>query len=149
FSLLVQGMSIGPLLKRLGLVGAPTGSPQETRRLASGILACEAALAELSQRCNTEAHPSWAIELMVQQYRARLSDLRAEITRIQPDCLERQEEQANKSRESALSAEKSAYQEAQIHGWLTEAEWAEIRARIDAELVEIGAKQPTKDESPT
>jgi len=146
FSLLVQGMSIGPLLKRLGLVGAPAVNTQETRRLASDIMACEAALSELNRLRETEAHPNWAIELIVENYRSRLSGFRTEMAALQPDYFERQEEQAIKAREAALSAEKSAYQEAQIQGWLTEAEWGQIRARIDAELVEVSAKHLRTDD---
>jgi CPA1 family monovalent cation:H+ antiporter len=144
FSLLAQGMTLGPLLQRLGVVSAQPGDAVETRRLASEIMACEAALSELKGLRDTEAHPSWAIELIVERYRVRLADLRAEMSRYQPDYAAAQDAQAREARRTAITAEKGAYQEAERQGWLSEDEWRQIRGRLDSELLEVVSRQPVE-----
>lgn len=142
FSLLVQGTTIGPLLKRLNLAGEPIQEPKERRRLASEILACQAALAELERLRTGEAHPNWSIELLVQDYRTRLRLLEEALDSVHPDHREFRETQFNSARRSLLVAEKSAYHEAERKGWLDEEDWRQISARIDAELVALqGARK--------
>jgi CPA1 family monovalent cation:H+ antiporter len=137
FSLLAQGLTVGPLLKRLGLAGVPSNAPEEQRRLAGEIMGGEAALAELDRLRQTEAYPNWAIERMSQEYRARLALLEEELSHLQPNYKALHEQQIHKARQLALTAEKSAVLEAEQHGWLTADDLRQITARIDAELVAL------------
>ncbi len=144
FSLLVQGMTVGPLLKRLGLVDDRAASTGETRRLASEIMACEAAISELQRFRQSEAHPNWAIELLVENYRNQLHNLETQMLSQAPDYLARQRREAREAHTVALAAEKSAFQEAEHQGWLTPEVWLQIRERLDRELVALQG-DPTPD----
>lgn len=137
FSLLAQGLTIGSLLTRLGLSGVPAAETAEHRKLEGDILACEAALAELDRTRSSEAHPGWAVEMLVQDYRIRLSALSAAMESIDPGFRDRERRRTHHSRRLALLAEKSAYREAERRGWLTEEDLKGIAARIDAELVAL------------
>lgn len=140
FTLLVQGVTIGPLLKRLGLAGGASDAVQDLGRLASDMVACEAAIAELERLRAAEAHPNWAVELLTNDYRVRLKELEKAMETAQPDHRLLQQNQADRARRLALLAEKSAYRAAEREGWLDEAEWREIADRLDAELVALRAE---------
>ena len=141
FSLLVQGTTVGPLLKRLSLTKGAAENPREQRRLASEILACEAALAELERLRHTEAHPNWAVELLTRDYRTRLNTLEEALAELEPDHPVITEQQSREARRLALTAEKSAYQEAERKGWLDAEDWKELTRRIDAELIALKGQQ--------
>jgi monovalent cation:H+ antiporter, CPA1 family len=136
FSLLAQGLTIGPLLKRLGLAETRT-KESEYHRLASEALAVEAALRELERLLATEAYPNWAIKTLTEQYQARRAWLAAAVGELglSPETLE--EARAIEARRLALMAEKGALYEAERRGWLEEEEWRRLVARIDNELLAL------------
>ena len=139
FSLLVQGSTVGLLLQKLGLSHAPgdgtdaVGTDEE-RRLAAELIGCRAALMELNHIRSRETHPNWAIELLTQRYRTQVGDLEAALERLQPDYRTRHRELADAAHLRVLTAEKSAFQEAERQGWLTAQDWSRIAARLDKEL---------------
>lgn len=141
FSLLVQGMTLGPLLRKLGLAGtSEKGSADDNvyaRRLAGEIMACEAALAQLESFKRSEAYPNWSVELLRLDYHARLENLQSRLATVRPDYARTRTQQAATARRQALLAEKSALQEAQRQDWLGEADWQRMTADIDAKLVAI------------
>jgi CPA1 family monovalent cation:H+ antiporter len=138
FSLLAQGLTIGSLLTRLGLSRQSTAEPDaERRRLASEVVACQAALLELGRLRSSDAHPAWSIETLIRDYRERLSALEAEMEAAYPNYRALDVEQTTTARRRALEAEKSAYRDAENQGWLTQEDWRQIAARIDAELVAL------------
>ena len=141
FSLLAQGMTLGPLLRRLGLAGtAQTGKAEDgaiARRLASEIMACEAALAQLESFKRSEAYPNWSVELLGLDYRARLADLQSQLASARPAFARSRAEQTAEARRQTLLAEKSALKEAQRQDWLDEADWQRLAADIDARLVAL------------
>jgi CPA1 family monovalent cation:H+ antiporter len=114
FSLLAQGLTIGPLLRRLGL------TETRTERLAA-----------------SEAYPNWAIKLLTEKYRAELAALaeRQKALDLSNETLEA--EQALEVRRLALQAEKGALNEAERRGWLDEEDWRHLAARIDSELTSL------------
>jgi monovalent cation:H+ antiporter, CPA1 family len=140
FSLLVQGLTVGPLMKRLGLCNVQSQEPKDQRRLASELVACQAALAELEHLRGTEAHPNWSIELLMREYRARLTLLEQMLEEAQPGHKVLHRKQAARAQRLALEAEKSALQEAERQGWLDEDDWRDLSARIDGELVALSAE---------
>lgn len=136
FSLLVQGLTIGPLLRRLGLTET-RAERSEYQRLAGEILAREAALRELERLWASEAYPSWAIKLLTEQYRAELAALTEARQALDLGHETREEERALEVRRLALLAEKSALNEAERRGWLDEQDWRQLAARIDSELTAL------------
>jgi CPA1 family monovalent cation:H+ antiporter len=136
FSLLAQGLTIGPLLRRLGLTETrPERS--EYQRLAGEAFAREAALRELERLAASEAYPNWAIKLLTEKYRAELAALaeRQKALDLSNETLEA--EQALEVRRLALQAEKGALNEAERRGWLDEEDWRHLAARIDSELTSL------------
>lgn len=75
-SLLGQGMTIGPLLRRLHLSGQ-SRSETEQEHLAAQTIAVSAALQELLKHQTGETFPEWALAGLLAEYRARLSSLDA------------------------------------------------------------------------
>jgi CPA1 family monovalent cation:H+ antiporter len=140
FSLLAQGLTIGPLLKRLGL--ATTETPQtEYHRLASEAMACEAALRELEEHWVAGRHPTWAIKTLAERYQARLAELTQAIEALEMTGGSREEERGRHVRRLAVLAEKSVLQDAERRGWLDEEEWKRLTARIDEELAGLAAER--------
>lgn len=145
FSLLVQGTTIGPLLKRLNLCSAPS-EPTEQRALIGEFVAVNAALAELDRIRTLEAHPNWSIELLAQRYRDRLTILEKELQSAQPNGLAQYKAAANRAHATALAAEKVALAEAERSGLLEGDDWRDLGARIDAELLALHSR--TVEEQP-
>jgi CPA1 family monovalent cation:H+ antiporter len=141
FSLLAQGFTVGPLLKYLGLSGVKRSEPHEVRMLSGEILATRAAISELERLRVDHSHPTWAVELLTHEYHNRLHTLEETMDQVQPDYARLQAEREAHARRLALAAEKGAWMDAERSGWLEPHDWAEIRRKIDAELVAI-AKHP-------
>ena len=137
FSLLGQGLTLGPLLKRLGFSEGRNAEPKDKGRLASEIVVCQAALLELDRLRMLEAHPNWSIEMLIRQYRDKLEQLESALEAVQPDFRTRSAEQSLRVRELALLAEKSAFLEAERQGWLDAEDWKQIVGQIDAELIAL------------
>jgi CPA1 family monovalent cation:H+ antiporter len=136
FSLLAQGLTVGPLLRRLGLTEPPAGD-REYQRLASEELSCHTALAELDRLHDTEAYPPWALRSLRGQYRQRLADLKETMAAMRDGDDGAAREQYAVVRRMALLAEKSAFSEAERRGWLDEGESRRLSDRIAAELLAI------------
>lgn len=142
FSLLVQGLSLGPLLSRLQLTSLPTSSGSgpdsaKIRRLAGEILGVEAALSEIERLRVTEAHSDWSVAVLARRYHDKLEALERQMTALQPEYAATKVRSSSLALRKTLSAEKAALHEAERQGWLEEEDWAEIARRIDAELVGI------------
>lgn len=137
FSLLGQGLTVGPLLKRLGLSGAQATEPKEKRRLLSEVVACRAALLELERVRMMDVHPNWTIEVMARDYQRRVEMLESELEAAHPGHGKQAEQRAALARRQTLLAEKSAFQESERQGWLDAADWRQIAGQIDAELIAL------------
>ncbi len=136
FSLLGQGITLSPLLRHLQRAEKPTDPDGKGRLMSEGV-ACRAALLELESARLREAHPNWALELLVRQYQEKLTEIEKALDRIAPDYRNSDFLAALKVRESVLLAEKSAFQEAERRGWIEAGEWSRIARQIDAELVAL------------
>jgi len=149
FSLLVQGLSIGPLLSRLGLTGEAARGSGDEGRLKSELAATHAALAYLDELRRGEAYPRWIIETLAHDYNRRLSLLEAArdsspsatSSDETPHGSLHEEKQSAEVRILVLSAEKKSYQDAERGGLLDEEEWRRVAARIDAELFALKVKR--------
>ncbi|MDD2619825.1 MAG: Na+/H+ antiporter [Syntrophomonadaceae bacterium] len=133
FSLLVQGLSIKTLLQRLGL-GKKRSVKSEYGRLASGILAAEAAREELEKLRNRKALSDQVYEILAVEYSQRLDEMGKEIEALRssgPDLLQIQEKEA---RIQTLLAEKSSFKEAERNGLLEEEDLQQLVSGIDRDL---------------
>jgi len=74
FSLLAQGLTVGKLLKKLGLAETQNRE-SEYQRLASELLACQAALKELERLQAEGVLPRPACESVKQEYHRHLQEL--------------------------------------------------------------------------
>ena len=139
FSLLVQGFTIGPLLKRLGLTNETRArSSKDDKRLVTQVAATRAALDYLDEMRQGETHPQWIIETIAHDYERRLVILQSQ---SEPRDGLSEEKQAAEVRTLVLAAEKGAYQNAERQGMLEEEEWRRIAERIDAEVFALKMKQ--------
>lgn len=135
-SLLVQGLSLPSLLRRLGLSGERTAAT-EFRRMASEGQAIQAALAELERMQAEGLLPRTVHEELTREYRSRHEELeksRERLGRGSGDLLQQQEDEA---RTRALQAEKSALQEMGARGLLDEEDLRVLVERLDASLLEL------------
>jgi Na+:H+ antiporter len=136
FSLLVQGLTIGPLLKWLGLAGRETKSRQY-HRLSGERLASQAAVREMERLYTCGALVRPVCEQIVQEYQARLGELEAKIEELHLGDRALQAERANEARRLALVAEKSALWEAMRNGLIDDEDLRELMERIDHQLMTL------------
>ncbi len=143
FSLLVQGLSIKPLIRSLGL--ANKGSLlAEYGRLASQLLAGEAAIKELKRLRNNKSLSSGTYDVLYQEYRERLEDIELLLETMNQNEIILNMTLENKARIQALQTEKSALQEAMRRGMIDDKDLQVLSARIDYELDTL--RQKTRDE---
>ncbi len=140
FSLLAQGLTVGPLLKRLGLIGERTFGARDERRLSSEIAATQAALQTLERVRQEEAYPAWMIATLSSDYARRLTLLEDSLQLLTPLHELSEEREVAEVRALALAAEKDVFQGAQRQGLLDDDDWNQIAARIDAELFALKLK---------
>jgi len=141
FSLLVQGLSIKNLIRKLGL--ANEGSIlSEHGRLASQVLAVEAAIKELNHLRNNKTLSSYTYERLKEEYRERLDDIEGQLKILNESEIVLSQTLENKARIQALYAEKSALQEAMRTGMLDDKDLQELSVRIDHELDDLRGKLP-------
>jgi len=140
FSLLVQGLTIGPLLRRLGLTRSQDRDPNDEARLKTEIMATRAALAYLEQMLMGETFPRWIVETLTAEYDRRLFLLQSALEAARPHRGLAEEQHAAEARSLVLAAERSAFRDAQQQGLLDDEDWRQISARIDAELLALKLK---------
>jgi len=135
FSLLVQGSTVGILLRKLGLSGSTSATPPELRALEVELISVQGGMVEIERLRAAEAHPAWALQQLFEEYSARETTLYAKIEAMQPGYVSEMAQKASLSREEALLAEKSALENARRNGRIGAEDIVQIAARIDAELL--------------
>jgi CPA1 family monovalent cation:H+ antiporter len=142
FSLLAQGLSIGPLLKWLGLTQGRSEAA-DYQRLAGEITACQAAIREVDRMQASGLFSRPVAEEVKKDYTKRREELETQIEALHLSDEALKERQTGEARRVALLAEKSALLDAQRNGLLDEADYRELIERIDARLAEIMASKDT------
>ncbi|MEW6284311.1 MAG: Na+/H+ antiporter, partial [Candidatus Eremiobacterota bacterium] len=132
FSLLLQGLSMGPVLRFLRIRQAPERLRQY-RVVSSRLRACQAALAELSSR-QAAGVPRPVVERLSQEYRERIAELEEEMETLQVSQRDLFDEQLLELRRLALSCEKASLVDDMREGVLDEHDMLELAARVDEEL---------------
>ena len=133
FSLLAQGLTIGPLLKWLALT-EPAGGAAEYRRLASMALASQAALKEMERLPEAGMLPRAVCDSVAQEFRRRLVELEKRIKALRLSDEGLRAQQVIEARRLALLAEKSALQEAERNGLVDESDLQPRIEEIDRQL---------------
>lgn len=136
FSLLGQGLTISPLLRRLRLTGTGTQESQY-ERFAGQILAAQAALRELDHARESRLLPRAICEQVAGRYRERISRLEKGIDALHLSNKALREEQVAEARRLALVAEKSALLEAERRGRIEEETHRALVEEIDRELASL------------
>lgn len=142
-SLLVQGLSIKPLIRKLGLA-SKGGLMAEYGRLASQLLAGEAALLELDRLQQSKSISSGNYDVLHREYRLRMEEIEQQLKELQQNEVSLNYILENKARIQALQSEKSALQEAMRRGILDESDLQILSARIDEEMDTL--RQKTRNE---
>lgn len=133
-SILIQGPTMGWLLRRLGLVGSD--GPGLYERLRARIRTRRAAASDLQQVALEGGHDAALLGQIVERLAASIAEDEAELAKIRPE-LARQREQTE-LRRRALSAEKSALVAMHHAGEIGDEVFASIRSELDEELVALG-----------
>lgn len=135
-SILVQGLTMGPLLRRLGLVGHRSGA-LELERLRGAARGASAALDELD-RAKAEGSVSAVSHLAVRpEFEQRLERVKQAIEALHVDDTEAAEGERRRALARALTAEKDALLSARASGTLSGEAAEELLADVDARLVAV------------
>lgn len=138
FSLLVQGSTVGVLLRRLGLANIDAAASPRQRQLETELIAVHGGLAEIERLRAAEAHPVWALHHLFAEYLERERQIYATLEEIQPNYASKVGRMESYARQAALLAEKSALSDAHKQGRIgLSAEWQDTTARIDEELLAL------------
>jgi CPA1 family monovalent cation:H+ antiporter len=139
-SILLQGMTMGTVLRRLGLVAQAEGR-REYERLRGALKAVRSAKAEI-ERASAEGSVSHdtADQLMV-EYDRRLGEIEAAVKAMHGQTAGLQREEQTTLQRRALVAEKDAILLAFRAGELSEEAYDELLADVDARLFELEKRE--------
>ncbi|MGV3720299.1 MAG: Na+/H+ antiporter [Actinomycetota bacterium] len=135
FSLLVQGLTMEPLLKALGV----TEKKKETEyeRLAAELYGARAALAEVGRLRSDRVVAQQVAQPVEQEYEERIQRLEDRINALHLSNDSLRLRQISDVRKQALIAEKNALQHASHNGLVEADDLRELEEVIDAELAEL------------
>lgn len=142
-SLLVQGLSIKPLIRSLGLA-SKGGLMAEYGRLSSQLLAGEAAIMELQRLKSSKSISSSNYQVIYEEYHTRLQEIEQQLDELHQNELVLNLTLENKARIQALQTEKSTLQEAMRRGIIDDLDLQVLSARIDDDLDAL--RQKTRNE---
>jgi len=141
FSLLVQGLTMEPLLKALGVTERK--KEPEYERLAAELYGARAGLAEVA-RMQADRVVAQQVALPVESdYQDRIRSLEARINSLHLSNDALRERQTSDIRQHALLAEKSALQNASHHGLVDADDLRELEELIDAEMANLQTQTDT------
>ncbi len=135
-SLLVQGLTMKPLLTRLGLAGRATDREAYERRLAR-LRAAGRAVEELEAMHRARTVPTAVFHDLHARYTERVKQLEAEITELH---LERDDIRAEESlavRRHLLAVEKESLRETYQYGLIAEPVLRGLTGELDQRLLEL------------
>lgn len=143
FTLLGQGLTIRPLLDRLG-IAAPQGKGRTVELAQGRLLLTEAAMAELDMLRRAGAAVGEPTDGLAEFYAKQRRELRAELGalyRTEPALARAQERQA---RRRLLIVQREAAHDAYTDGQVSAETLRTLIAAIDRELVTLEAEEDTK-----
>lgn len=135
-SILVQGLTMGPLLKLLKLVGVRPAEG-DYDRLKGQLSGAAAALAEVTRMEQERAITPQVAESLRAQFVERQRSARAGIEELHLKTEDLAEAERRTALRRALIAEKDALLEERRHGRITAESHEQLMADVDARLVEV------------
>ncbi|MBK7857879.1 MAG: sodium:proton antiporter [Archangiaceae bacterium] len=135
-SILIQGLTMGPLLRRLGLVG-PSASEGAYDRLRGAARGATAALEELERMEREGALHAAVGEQLKAQFRQRLEEARSAAAALHLEKEELTELERRRALQRALIAEKDALLEAHRAGRISADSLDSLLGDVDARLVQV------------
>lgn len=136
-SILMQGLSMGPLLRWLGLAGARTDRRDDERERGL-VRAKTAALAALDKLRQDGAVHADAVVAVRDEYAGAIADAEQRIKDL-PLGAEQLRKEQQAARRHMLVVEKDALLAAFRAGYLSPEVYEELLAEVDARLLELGA----------
>jgi CPA1 family monovalent cation:H+ antiporter len=148
FNLLVQGTTMRPLLRRLGLLARDEKQLQYELRHARlvAIRAAEDHLADIYRQGLLSAHTHEALEPELVKHADSLSDAMRELLRANPS-LEAQE--LDQARRELLRAQRSALLDLRNDGLISDAIFDQLITEVDAALVQDQVTLPVSSSPPS
>ena len=134
-SILIQGTTMGPLLRRLGLIAASGSSDRD--RLCGSLTARRAALAELERMANQHVFADEVVQRLRAAYEAKAEEVVQEIAALHENAADVLEEELLVARRQLLVTEKDAIRDAYRAGEISEDTYEAILADIDGRLFEL------------
>lgn len=141
-SILVQGLTMSPLLRRLGLVSASESRARHDR-VRGGVFAARAALAEIERLERQRGYPETVLQQLRRSYEERLREAEAAHAALELEAAHVLEEDRIAATRQTLIAEKDALQSAFRSGRITEATYEELLADVDARIFELEEGEDT------
>ncbi|MEA1924522.1 MAG: Na+/H+ antiporter [Candidatus Altiarchaeota archaeon] len=135
FSLVVQGLTIEPLVKKLNLVETHPKIENYTRLITKKISA-QQALNELASMRKNKEIPSTVYKKLKNEYSTLLEELAAEVGELIKEYPQLEFSQRDYSRKRMLLAQKSSIQESVRKGIIRSEAASHLLTEIDAELEE-------------
>lgn len=136
-SLLIQGSTVGSLLRRLRLIGEGAGKSAKAAELEAQLTAVTGGLAEIARMKLAESEPEWHLQQLFDEYAARETRILAMLEVASPGYETEKIKSESLARASILKAEKSALIEAEKLGKLAHSDWRAIGEQIDEELLRL------------
>jgi CPA1 family monovalent cation:H+ antiporter len=137
-SILAQGLSMGPLLRRLGVIGAePTRAALETLR--ARLMIARAAAREVERMRAETARAPRVLEELEAQCREELARAEASLAEATADAASLREEERRAAHRRALVAQRATLLEALRSGEVGEEVHDHLRSQIDQALAALDA----------
>lgn len=139
-SILVHGLTMSPLLRRLGVVQAPARrGAYELRR--ARLQAADAAMAELDRMIGRQLVAPQVAESLRQEYRQSIDRTRAEIGALDMDPQQLRGEELLRARRRLLLTERAHAIEAYRQGAFDREIYQRLLADVDARLLQLESGQ--------
>jgi CPA1 family monovalent cation:H+ antiporter len=143
-SLLIQGLTMAPLLRRLGVV-ARREARADYERSRGRLQAANAALGELEHMTRTRAADDAALAAVRETYRAQVDALESHLRELHLERDELREEERQWVRRHLLTVEKEKVLEAFHQGVLGQDAYEHLLADIDARLLALESGEDDAD----
>jgi len=140
FSLLVQGMTVEPLLRKLGIMKREARQEEfEVLRVRRGM--ASAALAEIERMAGRGTLAQEAAQELREEYEARIAQLDGEISNLQLGDEDLRREHLRAARRRLVQIEKAVVRERNLAGVISEEPMRHVLSELDAQLYTIDSNQ--------
>jgi CPA1 family monovalent cation:H+ antiporter len=141
FTILVQGLTIRPLLERLG-VGGEEGTPRDVELALGRLRTVEAAAREVASLRRAHALDEHLARRLLARYAAQRKELQKRLDTVyhSSEALERQQEEA--ALRHLWRVQHEAARAAYVRGQLSPSALRELIAEIDAEMGRVNGVDP-------